>query len=119
MLIRFLAMLVAVSLAACSFMSSGDESEESSEVTEGVDPSKDPFGALGALAEMGLRARRLAAGAVKGGGCQNAPLQRPNRGAAGGVRRLDGVRTGRLDEPDGQIPGQHRQSEPTPKTTRP
>ncbi len=45
---------ITAALAGCSFMSSNSESEDSSEVTsEGVDPSKDPFGALGALAKMG------------------------------------------------------------------
>ncbi len=50
---RVLTVFCIAALAGCSFLSPSKDSEKPSETTEGVDPSKDPFGALSALAKVG------------------------------------------------------------------
>ena len=61
MLIRLFAVLLVGALAGCSFVGSDKESEDSEVTSEGVDPSEDPFGALGALAKIGSELEELQA----------------------------------------------------------
>ena len=47
MWMRLFALILVAALGGCSFGGSDNQSEDSEVTSEGVDPSEDPFGALG------------------------------------------------------------------------